>query len=405
MLPYRDALDQILSLPFALGKETVPLLQAHGRVLAAPIPAPWPLPRFDNSAMDGFAMRAADAATAPVELPIAGESAAGHPFPGTVPPGHAIRISTGAKVPAGLDGIVPIEKAEAIEGGAAAVRLLVAPTSGAFIRARGSDIAEGQELFPAGTPITPAVLAFLSSFNIEEVTVYKRPRVAVLTSGDEVKELGTPLRESDIVASSLYFLEEELRHCGCEPRLFGIAPDDADQFRARFEEALAWGDLLVTTAGVSVGGHDVVHDVIAAQGGTVHFWRVAVRPGKPMLVATYGGKHHFGFPGNPVSTCCNTELFLKPFLRRAFGITPAEPPTERLPLATACPRDKGRLFFVYCTDEIQDGQRHLRPLPRQNSGNLYLVAQATYLAVVDPGPDEIPAGEKVEAMALRRELL
>jgi molybdopterin molybdotransferase len=276
-----------------------------------------------------------------------------------------------------------------------------AAVPGRFLRRRGSDVEQGQILFTPGTVVSPPVLAVLASYNIPDVCVFRRPRVAILTSGDEVKEFGEPLGESDIVASSLYYLLHELQACHCHAQFFGIAPDDADAFAVIFSEALSWCDIIITTAGVSVGEHDVVKLAVERLGGNVHFWRAAVRPGKPMLVASYGRKLHFGFPGNPLSTCCNTEIFLKPFLRKIFAMEPAIMPLERLRLADSCPRDPSRLFFVHSRTITRRGERLLIPLKGQSSSNLLAHAQADSLAVIPPGPDPIREGEIVEVLPIR----
>lgn len=402
LLEYAVALERILALPFDPGTGTIPLLQSTARILAGPVAAPWPLPRFDNSAMDGFAVRASDLESAsgasPRALRIAGESAAGRPFEGIVPSPTAIRISTGAPVPDGVDAVVPVEQVRVER----VTAYFAAPAkAGQFIRHRGADVREGQELFGAGTLITPEVLSFLAFYNLPSVTVFRRPRVGILTSGDEIVLHGAPLAAGQIVGSSVYYLEKALERCHCEARLFGVAPDDEALYRQRFAEALEWSEILVTTAGVSVGEHDVVGRVIESLGGEVLFWRVAVRPGKPMIVARFGGKIHFGFPGNPVSTCCNTEIFLKPFLRRAFRMEPAVRPRERMRLAAPCPRDRQRLFFVHGISAIENGDRVVRPLLNQNSGNILNPALANCLIVVEPGPDGINEGIGVEVIALR----
>ena len=395
MITYRQALDLILALPFDAGMEMCPLLDSVDRFLAEPVGAPWPMPRFDNSSMDGFAARAEDLHDAttdhPARLSIVGESAAGRAFAGEAAPRTAIRISTGAPVPPGYDAIIPIENARLV--GERDVEFPAPAVAGRYIRRRASDVAEGQALFARGARVTPAVLAFLASFNIPAVRVARRPRVAILTGGDEIVAHGAPLGEGQIVGSSLYYLDAELRACGCEPRVFGIARDHLPDLRALFSEALAWGDILVTTAGVSVGPHDLMGRVVEELGGTTILHQVAIRPGKPMLVATYGAKVHFGFPGNPVSTCCNFEIFLKPFLRRAFGIEPTVRPTETRIAAGRFDADPRRLFFVYT---IIDGDT-ARPLPNQNSANLLLPAMANALAIIKPG-DTVETGEAVEVL-------
>lgn len=407
MISYQEALDKILSIPFEAGPEEVALMEAEGRHLREGVRAPWPLPRFTNSAMDGYAVHHEDLAGAseesPVELEVLGESAAGEPFgAGSVPRGGAVRISTGAPLPEGPTVVVPRERAaEAEAGGVRRVRLSLALAEGAFVRREGSDVAADAVLFGPGTRITPAVLAFLASYNVARVVVSRRPKVGILTSGEEIRPYGSPLAGGEIVGSSLYFLERELAACGCEARVFGISPDDAGAFQGEMERLLEWADVAVTTAGVSVGDHDVVGRALKGLGAEVHFWRVAVRPGKPMLLATVGGKPWFGLPGNPVSTCCNTEIFLKPFLRRAFACPRAVEEYESALLLDDCPRDRHRLFFVYGQDAEEHGVRGVRPFPNQSSGNALNPALADRLIVLAPGQQPERRGTEVSTLRLR----
>lgn len=403
MLTYQQALSTILAIPFQLGEETAPLLEATGRTLAAAPQASYPLPRFTQSSMDGIAIIASDTASAtaanPARLALIGESAAGHPFAGTLQPGQAIRISTGARIPDSADAVVPIEKV-VVESDHFAV--LDTPSKpGAFIRHMGEDIASGADLLPRATRLGPAQIAFLASFNILSVRTFARPRIGIMSSGDEVKMLGASLAETEIIGSSLYYLEREFAACGCAPRVFGVSPDNAAAFRAMLEEALAWSDIVVTTAGVSVGEHDVVGPVLSDLGAELLFWRVSVRPGKPMLVARVGGKPLFGLPGNPVSTICNTEIFVKPFLRAAFGHAHPVPDFEKVRLASTCARDANRLFFVYAQRIAVDGHATASPLPRQSSANMANPAMADGLIVLEPGASPLAAGEWVDWLPLR----
>ena len=401
MLTYADAVAEILKLPVAPLPERIPLLDAAGRYLASETRAPWSLPTFDQSAMDGFAVYAEDlwraAPSAEVRLRILGESAAGLPFTGDVPRGGAVRISTGAQVPSGMNAVVPIEISRVVED---EVGFAIPPRAEQFVRRAGTDVKEGEIIGAKGARITPGLTALLAFYNLVEVDVVVKPRVGILTSGDELRALGADLGPTQIVASSVYLLNQALEEFGAEARLFGIAPDHEDGFARLFREALAWSDVVVTTAGVSVGEHDVVGRVVEREGGSVNFWRVAVRPGKPMLVATFGEKTHFGFPGNPVSTACNLEVFLKPHLRRWFGVEPAVPPLEKVRLGAPCPRDRQRLFFVYAEIRVEAGERVLHPIPNQNSGNQLLPAKGHALAVVEAGAKDLAAGELVEVVVL-----
>ena len=399
MLPYRDALDQSLALDLPTGSEAVPLLEASGRWLAEPVRAAFVLPRFDNSAMDGFAVRCEDVAgateDAPVVLPIAGESAAGVPFDAPIPRGAAIRISTGAKLPEGADGIVPVEQAE-VRGERVSLRAPARP--GAMIRRAGEDVRQGEVLLAGGTRLDAVKVAAIGMFNVPSVVVRRRPKVAIFTSGDEIRLLGETLRETDVMGVNVYYLELELRALGCETRVLGVSPDREEDFRAMAREALAWGDLVVTAAGVSVGDHDVVGPVLDSLGAQVHFWKVAVRPGKPMLVATVKGKPWLGLPGNPVSVWANTEIFVKPLLRKALGARMIERPLVRMRLGAECPRDRARLFFVAARATEGPGGAVVEPLGRQSSGNLWNAARANAMIVLEPGEASVPAGEMVDVL-------
>lgn len=394
MLTYTAALEIILGIPFSAAVETVPLKDCVGRVLADSPQAPFPNPRFDQSSMDGIAVLAADGA-APRTL--VGESAAGRRFVGTLQPGTAIRISTGAPMHDGADTVVPIERVT-ISGNK--VTMESAPEAGAFIRFRGEDVREGEPLLAPGMVLSPARAAFLASFNLPEVRVFARPTVAIFTSGDELRAVEEPLGEDEICASSLLYLEEELARCNTTPRVLGIARDSAESVRNMLAAAFACADIVVSTAGVSVGEHDHIGDALRSLGAEILFWRVAVRPGKPMLVAQFGDKVFFGLPGNPVSTCANTELFVKPFLRRAFGMQPI-PEQELVRLAAPCPRDRSRLFFVYAVDELRDGARTSTPLDRQSSANLRNPAMADRMLVIGPGETPVNAGETVPSLVVR----
>lgn len=368
--------------------------------MAAPFQAAFALPRFDQSAMDGYCVRASDFQGAlPITLPVVGESAAGRPSADALAPGTAMGISTGAKLPAGADAIVPVEWTTPSADGAR-VTIAQQPTAGRFIRRQGEDVADGAWLFGPGKRLSPAALAFLAMYNVPEIEVFRRPRVAVFTSGDEIKAFGEALRETDIVGVNVYYLEHELRAFGCDVRFFGIAPDEPAAWRAMFEDALGWGDAVVTTAGVSMGEHDVVGGCIRDLGGRVRFWKANVRPGKPMLVAEVGGKPFFGLPGNPVSVCANTEIFLKPFLRQALAIQPIETPRRAMTLVSECPRDKARLFFVFARSAVRDGREIVEALAHQSSGNLANPASANALIVAEPGPDAIAAGETVSVLPI-----
>ncbi len=397
MISYQEAMEKIMALETPQKRKKVPLMDSEDCYLAGPVEAPWDLPRFDNSAMDGYAFHSDDIGKVE-EFKLVGESAAGHAYSGRVERGEIIAISTGAEVPAGLDTIAPIE---ICEKNGNTVRVTGDVEANRFIRFKGSDVKKGQKVFQRGTRIDPETIGFLSFYNIPEVEIIIPPKVAILTSGDEIIPYGETPTGSQIIGSSLYALERKLRNWGCETRLLGIAKDELSNFLDLMKQALGWADIIVTTAGVSVGPHDLMSQVIEELNGDIHFWRVAVRPGKPMLLATYGKKVHFGFPGNPVSTSCNSEIFLKPFLEKWFGKDSRLPLEYCVPLATDCPRDKRRHFYVYAQKEVKEGTLTIRPLENQNSGNILNPALADALISVSPGPDAIPEGELVRIIDLK----
>lgn len=401
MIDFQEALKRVAELPLAIRAERVPLLEAGGRRLSRALRAPWPLPRFDQSAMDGFAVRSADLLEAskdqPVWLRIAGESAAGHPMAGPLAPGQAARISTGAPIPDRADSIVPIERARVED---LRVAFTETPTPGRYIRHAGEDVPENAKLFEAGKRLDPAALAFLAMYNLPEVEVLSRPRVAILTSGDEIHAHGEELGDSGIVGVNMYYLREELHAFGCEPRLFGIVPDNAEAFRGVLAEALDWADLVVSTAGVSVGEHDIVHEAVRALGGETVFWRVSIRPGKPLLVALFDEKPFFGLPGNPLSVFCGTELFVKPFVAWKLVGESIEPRIERMWLAEETRRDAKRLFFVIATCAYTDHEWVVRPVSNQSSGNLSGAAKGNAFLVLEAGENRVGQGSKVNVVRL-----
>lgn len=404
MTSYRDALDAILALPMALGTERIALREAAGRFLAEPVRATYPLPRYSQSSMDGIATSTAWARGGE-PLRIAGESAAGHPWLNALAPGEAVRISTGAAMPEGADVVVPRELLRTAEDGLVTPSQVGAP--GHFVRHRGEDIAEGSVIAAAGTRLSPAMLAFVAASGIMEVAAYRRPRVAILTSGDELRMPGEALGPHDTVAASLLYLEHELRACGCDPRVLGIARDTEEDCARLLGEARAFADIIVTTAGVSVGDHDAMGRVLRAAGASPLFWRVAVRPGKPMLVARLGAAVVFGLPGNPVATACNTEIFVKPFLRRWLGVEPPVLPHGRARLARELAPDRERLFFVYAQSFRRDpglAPGEVAALPRQSSANLANPAKADCLIVVPPGDTPLAAGAEVAVLPVREGL-
>lgn len=351
MLTVEEALSRCLSTDLPRRTEVLPLSEADGRLLAEDLHAPSPLPRWDNSAMDGFAIRHADCTphpdttaqpgcelSTPSEQPPAtarlrtlGTIAAGDMPDTAVMPGTTLRIMTGAPLPAGADTVVMRENVTDADGVAIIHGM---PRQGQHIRRAGEEVALGQLAVPAGTELTPPVIGLCASMGLSEVTVAARPRVALLGTGDELVPPGQPLEPGQIYSSNSLALAAMVREAGGEPIDCGIAPDTLEGTRAAFQRALDTGcDLILSTGGVSVGDFDVVKDALTDVGAEMVFWKVRVKPGKPLAMGMIGDRPAFGLPGNPVSCMVNFLQFVRPLIRRAVGdprpFLPAVPATLR----------------------------------------------------------------------------
>jgi molybdopterin molybdotransferase len=303
-----------------LGAELVPLRAAAGRVLAEDLPPRLTQPPFDTTAMDGYAVRAADA-LAGAELRVTGESAAGRRFSGALGPGEAVRIFTGAPLPEGADAVLRQEDARR-EGERVAVVAGVEP--GRFVRPAGLDFREGVAGLSAGRVLDPRALALAAAMGHALVPVRPRPRLAILPNGDELVPPGAPLGPDQIVASSVFSVAALLAEAGAEPVELALAADDLDVQRRRIGAArAAEADVLVTLGGASVGEHDLVREAFAAEGASLDFWRIAMRPGKPLVFGRSGAMRVVGLPGNPVSAYVCALVFLVPLVRALLGLDPA----------------------------------------------------------------------------------
>lgn len=321
-----EALAQILRAVPLLGTERRELLSAMGRVLAEDVIARTPIPPWANSAMDGYAVRHEDVAAGapsrerPLELAVVEEIPAGRMPQRALGRGEAARIMTGAPLPSGADTVVPVEETEARPG---RVRLLAGAEAGAHVRPIGQDVEAGARVLSAGTRVTPAVIGMLAQLRRSVVTVRAAPRVAIVSTGDELVEVdeapeARPGRAT-IVNSNAYQLAAAVAEAGGHPILVGIAEDRREAIRAHVENGLAQADCLVSTGGVSVGDYDFVKDVLADLGADVRFWKIAVRPGKPLVFGLVRERPYFGLPGNPVSSLVTFEVFVRPALRQMMG--------------------------------------------------------------------------------------
>lgn len=398
MISVGEARARILATFTALPAETVPLPDALGRVLAEPAVARLTQPPFAAAAMDGWAVRAADivpaSADAPVTLRRIGESAAGHAFAGTVGAGEAVRIFTGAPLPAGADAVVMQEDCE---DAGDRVRVGRAVPAGRFIRPAGLDFTAGEDVLPKGRLLTARDVALAAAANLPWLRVHRRPRVAVLATGDEIALPGDPLGPSQIVSSNALGLCALVTSQGGLAHNLGVAKDDPEHLAAMAAGA-AGCDLLVTTGGASQGEHDHVRDVLG--GLSLDFYRVAMKPGKPLIFGTANGVPLLGLPGNPVSTGVAAVLFLVPLLRHLQGL-PAENATLMARLGAPLKANDDRTDFLRATlSPGPDGEPVATPFPRQDSAMMSRLAQADALIAREPRATAAAAGERVTVIPL-----
>ncbi len=378
-----------------------PLPDALGLVLAYAVDASEPVPPFPNSAMDGYAVRAADTGgaseTAPIRLAVVGDLPAGHAPTVPVRAGEAIRIMTGAPIPDGADAIVMVERTA--RDGDAAVLVHAAATAGDHVRPAGGDVEAGQRVFEAGTRLTPAHLGVLASLGHEQVATFGRPRVGVLSTGDELREGPAPLAPGQIRDSNRPMLLALVRNAGFEPVDLGIAHDDEAYVTATIERALDECDALVTSGGVSVGDYDVVKAVLDRL-GVLQWWQVAIKPAKPLAFGLLRGVPLFGLPGNPVSSHVSFELFARPALRRVMG--DPEPDRPRVQAVAGAPmprRPDGKIHFDRVRVAYDAGTYRAVRSGAQASNALAALADANGLAVLPDGHG-VAAGETIEVLLL-----
>jgi molybdopterin molybdotransferase len=390
MLEVAAALGLIREALRPVAPEVVSLDQAWGRVLAADVEARLTHPPVAVSAMDGYAVRAADAATVPATLSVAGTAAAGQGFVRALRAGEAVRILTGAPVPEGADAIVIQEDAERERE---RVTVRVAPAPGRFIRPAGLDFKAGDRPLRAGLLLTARDVALCAAMNVPWLTVRRRPRVAVLATGSELRMPGEPLAGSRIVNSNTFLVTSAVRALGGEPVSLGIAGDQETALRAAFEAA-AGADLLVTLGGASVGDRDLVRPVLEQAGGTVIFHKLAMRPGKPTLFGRLGPLPVLGLPGNPVSVGVAAVVFLQPMLAALSGRAGAGDAKETALLGRDLPGNDARQDYLRSTLALDaSGNPVATPYPQQDSAMLRLLAAADCLVIRPPHAPPAHAGE------------
>ncbi len=399
LLPVADALALLLDGAAPTTSERIPLADAANRVLASPLVALRTQPPFDASAMDGYAARAADVATVPAMLTVIGSAPAGRRFAGAVTPGTAVRIFTGAPMPEGADTIVIQENVRKLDNDRIEVFETVA--AGRHIRRRGLDFAEGDTLLEAGRVLDPSALSLAASSNHVELDVACRPLVAILATGDELLPPGSTPGPDQIIASNAYGVAAIAKSCGAQVLDLGIARDDRTVIAERLAQAAQAGaDVVVTLGGASVGDHDFMHDVLEAEGVALHFWKIAMRPGKPLMFGRKGATRYLGLPGNPVASLVCSHLFLTPLLARLGG-RPYRPDIRTAMLGA--PMSANDLRQDYVRAKAVDTDRGLvaTPFDIQDSSMLRILAEANALIIRAPFAPAAAKGEPCQVLMTR----
>jgi molybdopterin molybdotransferase len=397
MIPVEEARERLLATLSPLGTEQVTVGDAFARVLAEDVAARRTQPPAALSAMDGYAVRAVDVATIPARLRQVGAVPAGKSYDRTVGPGEAVRIFTGAPLPSGSDAIVIQEDTD--RDGDIVVIKESSPV-GRHVREAGLDFREGDIRLKAGRRLTARDVGLAAAMNRPWLRVFRRPRVAILPTGDEIVLPGDPVGPNQIVSSNSFALAALVQACGGAPVMLPIAPDDP---RALQEVAAAATgiDLLVTTGGASVGEHDLIREALGETGLVLDFWQIAMRPGKPLMVGKFRGTPMIGLPGNPVSTMVCSLLFLKPAIEKLSGLEPREPTLQKARLASALKANDRRQDYLRATlTRLSDGTLEARPFGKQDSSMMSLLAAADCLIVRAPHAPAVIAGDPVDIMLL-----
>ena len=401
LLPVDDATRRLLEAAVPVtGSETLPLAECDGRVLSADLAARLTQPPFDASAMDGYALRSTDAPEIGSVLTVIGQAAAGHAFTGTLGEGEAVRIFTGAPVPEGADTILIQEDAEVLEGGK--IRTTFKVVAGRHIRPRGQDFAQGETVLQAGRELGFTDLTLAAAMNHAALAVYRKPHIAILATGDELLPPGGTPNPAQIIASNTFGVAALARQAGADVLDLGIIADDDTLIRAAIGKAVAAKvDVLVTLGGASVGDHDLVQAALKAEGMQLDFWRIAMRPGKPLMVGTIGTMQVLGLPGNPVASLVCSLLFLEPLIRRIARRAPLE---RKVTVRTAAPlkANDHRQDYLRARLRTDDsGERVAEAYAKQDSSMMNILAHSDVLIIRPPHAPEAPAGTECPVIKLR----
>ncbi|GMQ77670.1 MAG: molybdopterin molybdotransferase MoeA [Anaerolineae bacterium] len=408
MISVKDALEIILRDIKVLPSEKVPLNESVGRVLVQRIIAAESMPPFTNSSMDGYAVRADNTQTAskskPVTLDVIEDISAGHVGQREVTPGTAARIMTGAPLPKGADAVIPVEDTSEPWRGAErplpkSVKIMRSVSPGDYIRYPGEDILAGNEVLPMGHTIRPQEIGVLASLGISAVDVVRRPKVAVLATGDELIEISESLAPGKIRNSNSYTQAAQIRQMGAEALNLGVAGDSTEKVRRKLQDAIdAGAQLIVSSAGVSVGAHDVVKAVLDEQ-RAVKIWRVRMRPGKPVTYAEYCGIPYLGLPGNPVSAMVTFEVFARPVILKMAGYKKIHKSRIMVTLSEPINSD-GRESYIRAVVSGRQGAYVAQTTGKQGSHMLMSLVRANALVIVPEDITRVEPGEQLEALML-----
>ncbi len=402
MITVDEALDKILSHIHSLGFEKVSLLDSLGRVIGEDVHARRDIPPFDNSAMDGYALRSVDVREAsqdrPLRLEVIEDLPAGYISAKTVESRKAIRIMTGAPVPKGADAVIPVEETKKENG---SVLIFRAVTPGENIRKSGEDVKKGDRVISQGDMIRPAEVGMLASVGRSFVSVYQRPLVAILCTGDELVDVDGDLDEVKIISSNSYTLGAQVKDSGAIPLQLGIAKDREEEIEEKLRQGLR-ADVIVSSAGVSVGDYDFVKDVMKRLGTEMVFWKVAMRPGAPLAFGMIGEKPVFGLPGNPVSSMISFEQFVRPSLLKMMGSRKLFRPVVEAVLKEGIKKMAGKRYFIRGSLSLEKNQYFVTTTGEQGSGILRSMVRASGLIVIPEEQEIVRAGEKVKVQLLDR---
>ncbi|WP_430251735.1 molybdopterin molybdotransferase MoeA [Neorhizobium sp. DAR64860/K0K1] len=401
LLPVADAKSRLLSAARPIDDiVNVPLGEADGRVLAADLAARLTQPPFDASAMDGYAVRAEDASTVGTELSVIGTASAGHAFEGAVGPGETVRIFTGAPLPQGADSVLIQEDAERIADDR--IRTAFAVVEGRHVRPRGQDFAEGEIVLKSGTVLDFAHLTVAAAMNHPTLGIYRRPRVAILATGDELVVPGGVPATAQIIASNTFGVAALVRSNGGEVLDLGIVKDNQADIAAAVARAqLEKADVLVTLGGASVGDHDLVQSTLKAAGMELDFWRIAMRPGKPLMVGSLDGMHVLGLPGNPVASLVTSLLFLEPLLRKLAHLSESNREVMGVTAEPIKANDQRQDYVRASVRRDAAGNLVAKAFGKQDSSMMKIFSRSDGLIVRPPHAPELAAGAPCPILLIR----